>query len=477
MPLPFRRCTLVPLFALGVLLLGSPSCSTSTEDVAPATEPSESVPPASQPPTTAPPPAKAVRVVDGDTHAVVRHVRAAPRGRPAVLARGGVARLGVPTGKFTVRVSAPGYAARTVRLDFRKRLSNRVELWRPALQWPLYGANAARTQVQSGIDVRPPFRIVWRRNVHGLMEFPATTWAGVAYVHTMGGMLRAISMGSGRVIWKRRTGSLMASSPAIDPQRRVLVSTTMQPGYVTVRSLATGRVRWRYYTGLTEPSPVIRNGVAYFGATNGNVYALDLDKRKPRWVFHGGVKITSSPALVGGRLYFGDYAGRVFALDSRSGRVIWQGTAGGRVYGTVAVSGGRVFAPSVFSGLSALSARTGRLLWRVSAGSYVYSSPAAYKGRVYFGAFNGLVYAVSAKSGRVLWTRAAGGRVSGAVQVVDGLVYAASLEGRTSAWNAKTGKTVWTFPHGKYVPLSGSGERLLLHGEQSLYAVEHKRRG
>ena len=426
-------------------------------------------------PVPPPPPATAVRVVNGDTGKPVRGARVATRRRAVKATPRGFAALGVGRHRYTVRVSAPGYRQRTVRLDFRTRLAHRVELWRPALQWPLYGANAARTQVQAGIDVRPPFRIVWRRKVHGLMEFPATTWEGVAYVHTMGGMLRAISMRSGRVIWKRRAGSLMASSPAIDPQRGVLVSTSMRPGYVTVRSLETGRVRWRYYTGLTEPSPVIRNGIAYFGATNGNVYALDLDTHKPRWVFHGGAKITSSPALVGHRLYFGDYAGRVFALDARNGRVIWRGSAGGRVYGTVAVSRGRVFAPSVFTGLSALSARSGRLLWRVSAGSYVYSSPAAYKGKVYFGAYNGLVYAVSAKSGRVLWTRPAGGRVSGAVQVVDGLVYAASLEGRTSAWNSKTGNTVWTFPHGKYVPVSGSGERLLLHGDQSLFAVEHKR--
>ena len=83
---------------------------------------------------------------------------------------------------------------------------------------------------------------------------------------------------------------------------------------------------------------------------------------------------------------------------------------------------------------------------------------------------------MSAGSGHVLWTRAAGGRVSGAVQVVDGLVYAASLEGRTTAWNWKTGNTAWTFPHGKYVPVSGSGERLLLHGAKELFAVEHKHR-
>jgi outer membrane protein assembly factor BamB len=416
-----------------------------------------------------------VRVFDGDTGKPVRRARAVARGTAVRATSRGVAALGVSRHRYTVRVSARGYESRSVKVDFGRRLSQRVELWRPSLQWPVYGANPARTQVQSGIKARPPFRIVWRRNIGGLMEFPATTWEGVAYVHTMGGKLRAISMKNGHVLWKRDVGSLMASSPAIDPKRGVLVSTSMQPGYVTVRSLETGKVRWRYYTGLTEPSPVIRNGIAYFGATNGNVYALDLDKRKPRWIFHGGVKITSSPALVGSRLYFGDYAGRVFALDVRNGRVIWRGSAGSRVYGTVAVAGGRVFAPSVFSGLSALSARSGRLLWRISAGSYVYSSPAAYRGRVYFGAYNGLVYSVSASSGHVLWTRPAGGRVSAAVQVVDGFVYAASLEGRTTAWNWKTGNVAWTFPHGKYVPVSGSGERLLLHGATELFALEHKR--
>ena len=41
-----------------------------------------------------------------------------------------------------------------------------------------------------------------------------TTWAGVAYVHTMGGMLRAISMKNGRVLWKQDVGSLEAGKVA-----------------------------------------------------------------------------------------------------------------------------------------------------------------------------------------------------------------------------------------------------------------------
>ena len=426
-----------------------------------------------------PPPASpdvAVRVLDGDTSSPVEGARVTVSGQTAETSPDGTAQLaGSRKSSARLRVSAPGYVPRTVRVDLREDATHKVAVWRAALQWPLYGANPARTQVHPAIDLRPPFRTVWKRNVHGLMEFPAVVWEGVAYVNQIFGWLHAISMKSGRVLWKQRVGTRMASAPAIDPVRRVLVVTTMSPGDVKVVDLDTGRVKWRFSIGRAEPSPVIRNGVAYLAAANGNVYALDLDRRRPRWVFGGGVKITGSPSLAGNRLYVGDYAGRVFALNARTGRRVWTGSAGGRVYGTVAVAGGKVFVPSVFSGLSALSARTGRLAWRVPVGSYLYSSPAAFRGRVYFATHGGYVYSADARSGRVHWTRPAGGRVGGAVEVVAGLVYAAS-PGRISAWTWRTGRRVWTFPQGKYVPVSGNGARLLLHSARTIWAVEPRRK-
>jgi outer membrane protein assembly factor BamB len=424
-----------------------------------------------------PPPEIAVRVLDGDTSEPVAAALVSIAGASAQTGSDGVARVEVSReGSFRARITAPEYEGRKVRLSFEERLVHSVRIWRPAFQWPIYGANPARTQVHSAIKLRPPFRVVWSRRLHGLLEFPAVVWNGVAYVSNMYGVLSAISMRSGRLVWRKRLGTLSASSPAVDPKRRVLVVTSMRPGDVKIVSMATGRVRWRYRTGLAEPSPVVRKGVAYFGATNGNVYALDLDRRRPRWIFRGGAKITGSPSLVGKRLYVGDYSGRVFALNARTGRVVWTGSAGSKVYGTVAVSRGRVFAPAVGTGLSALSARTGRLLWRIPISAYVYSSPAVFRGRVYFGTYAGLVYCASARSGRILWTRPAGGRVSGAVQIVAGVVYAASLERTIRAWHWRTGETLWRFSGGKYVPVSGNGARLLMHGVSRIWAVEPKRK-
>lgn len=464
------------VIAAAALAVGAVACSSGGGEVKAEATTTLAAPRAPTPPPPAPP-KTTVRVIDGDTSKPVKTAWVTVTGLSVQTDRHGDAELGVANERTTVEIGAPGYGPRSVRLNFRKSLSHVVEIWRPALQWPMYGVSPARTQVQSAIKVRPPFHIVWSRKLHGLLEFPAVVWNGVAYIGNIHGQLHAISMKDGQLLWRTSIGTKMASSPALDLKRGLLITTTMSPGNLTAVSMKTGRIRWRYSTGLAEPSPVIRKRLAYFGATNGNVYAFDLERRRPRWVFHGGAKITSSPALVGNRLFVGDYAGRVFALNARTGHLIWMGSAGSRVYGTVAVAGGRVFAPSVFSGLSALSARTGRLLWRIPSGAYLYSSPAAYRGRVYFGTYAGFVYCADARSGRILWRRPSGGRVSGAVEIVAGLVYAATLENRMAAWHWRTGRMVWTFPHGQYVPISGNGSRLLLHGYVRIWAVRSKHRG
>jgi outer membrane protein assembly factor BamB len=462
------RCRAYPFALVAVLALGASACSGGEEGAA-TTSPRAAAPVAEQ---TAPPaPVALIAIRDGDTSKPVRKATVKVGGEIMKLGPQGVVRL-APRPRSRVKVSARGYGTRVVDVNFRRQLAQRIDLWRPAAQWPVYGANPARTQAHSGIKIRPPFRVLWRKEMGSLLEFPAVVWNGVAYVNNLYGHVRALSMRNGHVLWRARVGRRMASSPGLDPKHGLLVTTSMTPGSVKVLSMKSGHVRWTVSTGRAEPSPVIRKGVAYLGAANGNVYALELKHKRVKWVFQGGAKITGSPALQGRRLFVGDYAGRVFALDSRTGRRLWTGSSGGgRVYGTTAVAGGRVFAPSVTSGLTAFSARTGRVLWRIPVGAYLYSSPGVYRGRVYFGAYTGYVYCASARSGRILWARPAGGAVSGAVEIVDGLVYAASFGSRITAWNWRTGNRVWSFSSGRYVPVSGSAAGLLIHGSRTIWAV------
>jgi outer membrane protein assembly factor BamB len=417
-----------------------------------------------------------VAVVDGDTHRRVSGARVVIGRRSGYSDRHGAASIALARrGAFPVRVSAPGYEARSVRIQFRGRPLAVVRLFRPDLQWRLYGANARRTQAPAAIRLRPPFRVVWSRGLGNLLEFPAVVANGVAYIGNYRGTIYALSMRDGTVLWKhRQRGGKMASSPAIVGDAVVVHG---MDGYVRLLDRHTGALRWSFRVGSpVESSPIVRAGVDYFGSWNGRVYALDLRRRSVRWIRYTGAKITSSAAIARGTLYIGDYAGRLLALSAATGRLRWVGGVDGRVYGTPAVAAGRVFVPSSTGGSLTAFSTSGRYLWRVETGSYVYSSPAVWASRVFFGSYNGRLYAVSMLSGRRLWSVYAGGPVSGAAVVVAGVAYAGSTWGRITGVDARSGRVLLRFPHGEYVPVSGNGGRLLLHGYSRVYAVEPRKR-
>ena len=413
-----------------------------------------------------------VTVVDGDTGrrvrgALVRSGRLADRANR----KGNAELLLRRRAPLLVSVRAHGYAERTLRLPFQRRNRLVVRVYQPGLQWPMYGATPLRTQSHSSIGVRPPFRIVWSRGLGSLIEFPAVVSEGVAYIGNTHGTVYALSMRNGSVLWRHPVpGGKMAASPAVVSDAVVVHG---MDGVVRVLDRHTGRLRFAVRIGSPiESSPVVRDRIDYFGAWNGNVYALDLRTRRVRWVYRGGYKIASSASLAGRTLYIGDYGGRLLALAPGTGRLRWAGGVNGRIYGTPAVWGRRVFVPSSDGGsLTAFTTR-GRFVWRVHTGSYVYSSPAVWAGRVFFGSYNGRLYCVSAWSGRIGWSVQTGGPVSGAPAVVDGVVYAGSFAHRIVGADAVTGRVLLRFPHGEYVPVSGSGGRLLLHGYSRLYAVE-----
>jgi outer membrane protein assembly factor BamB len=413
-----------------------------------------------------------VTVVDGDTGRRVKGavVRVGPLADRANRIGNAQFRLR-RRAPLLVLVSARGYGQREVRMPFQRRRRVVVRVYREGLQWPMYGATPARTQAHPSIRLRPTFRLVWSRGLGALIEFPAVVSDGVAYIGNIHGTVRALSMRDGSVVWRHDTRrGKMAASPAVVGDDLVVHG---MDGVVRVLDRRTGHLRFAYRIGSPiESSPLVRDRIDYFGAWNGNVYALDLRTHRLRWRYRSGYKITSSAALAGRTLYIGDYGGRVLALAPGSGRLRWSGRVDGRIYGTPAVWGGRVFVPSSDGGSLTAFSTGGRYLWRVHTGSYVYSSPAVWAGRVYFGAYNGLLYSVSARTGGVHWAVPTGGPVSGSPVVVDGVAYAGSFAHRIVGVDGLSGRVLLRFPHGEYVPVSGSGGRLLLHGYSRVYAVE-----
>ena len=206
-------------------------------------------------------------------------------------------------------------------------------------------------------------------------------------------------------------------------------------------------------------------GLDYFGAWNGRVYALDLKRRRC-----AGSNAPARRSPRARRSREGRSSSATTAAACTRSRLAWGNGACPLRQRPRLPHAGRCDRPRLpplvhrrltdsvrdLRPLPAL-ARQHRLVRLLFARGVV-------DGRVYFGSYNGRLYAVSAKSGRVQWTVGAGGPRSGAAVVVDGVAYAGSTWGRITGVDAKSGRIVLNFPHGEYVPVSGNGRRLLLHG-------------
>ena len=197
-----------------------------------------------------------------------------------------------------------------------------VRVYRPDLQWPLYGATPARAQAQVHIRLRPPFRTVWARAARRADRVP-------------GGRRRRRRVHRQRArddprdldaLRERCSGGTttphgkMASSPAVvgrelvvplDGRRTCACSTARRAGCAGATASARRSSRRRSS----------RNGIDYFGAWNGRLVRA-RPAHAPRCAGRAtlGAKITSSAAIAGGTLFIGDYAGRLWALVAAHGR-------------------------------------------------------------------------------------------------------------------------------------------------------------
>jgi outer membrane protein assembly factor BamB len=96
----------------------------------------------------------------------------------------------------------------------------------------------------------------------------------------------------------------------------------------------TGELMWQFEVGpgvvssvpyernerTITSSPVIVGDVVYFGANDGNLYALDVNTGKRLWHYHFGVPIASTVAVTGNTLVVSGWDGTVYALTSQSKR-------------------------------------------------------------------------------------------------------------------------------------------------------------
>ncbi|MDQ3669001.1 MAG: PQQ-binding-like beta-propeller repeat protein [Actinomycetota bacterium] len=353
--------------------------------------------------------------------------------------------------------------------------------------WPTYGFDQARTRVAAEFDLRPPYRKAWEFPARRLIEFPPVVAYGRLYFANNPGDFFALDAKTGEVVWQKKLKRCSAASPTVADG--VIYHAFMDtspckphddnaPGYLVALDAETGEEAWRFKAGVTESSPLLVDGVLYFGSWDKKIYALDAKTRRVLWTHLTGDKVKGGAAYAKGTVYIGAYDGKVYALGAKSGKLRWDSAAQGGIrgagnfYATPAVAYGRVFIGNTDGKVYAFGAKSGDLLWSHDTGGYVYGSAAVFDKTVYIGSYDKRFYALDAATGDERWSFKANGEISGAPTVIEDVVYFSTLRERTYALDAKSGRKLWTFSDGKYSPLVADEERVYLAGYKRVYGLE-----
>jgi outer membrane protein assembly factor BamB len=356
------------------------------------------------------------------------------------------------------------------------------------VDWPMYGHDQERTRYLPSKHLDPPFSSsLWSFQAGKLLEFQPIVVKGTLYFMDKDGEFYALSADRGQVQWKRKIGTLNASSPAYSDGRLFAVNLEPQQA-VAIRPHPHGSdVLWRHpLPGRSESSPLVHGGKVIFGCESGDIFALDPKTGKTDWTVHTGGPVKGALAYDRGTVFATNYAGEVWALDAGNGHVKWtahtQGAGflrGGGVYSTPAVAWGRVYLGGLDGRVYSYVEKTGELAWSHSTGAEVYPSPAVADTpqsppTVYLGSQDKNFYALDARTGAVRWQKSIDGIVLGSSSVVGETVYVSAIGPNigTFGFDVKNGKKVFYNDQGEYNPVISDGKKIYLTGASTIRAFK-----
>ena len=354
--------------------------------------------------------------------------------------------------------------------------------------WPFYGYDLARTRAfPNGAKLDPPLRVGWAYHDGALLEFPPVIYANTLYFEDANGWASAVSSMTGRLVWRRRVGSLAAASPALDIRHQLvffaLLSRTPGArvpgnGAIVALSMKTGQVAWSHTLPPgSESSPLVHGLSVFLGDQGGSVFSYRTYDGHLNWAFQASGAVKGGVAFAHNTIYFGDYGAHVYAVNAADGGEIWSAGGGDSFYSTPAVAFGRVYIGSTSGVVYAFWASSGATSWTASTGAYVYASPAAANvwglgPTVYAGSYDGHLRAYNADTGSVRWSHAAGGRIDGSATVLGNVVYYSDLGSNTTAGlDLRTGRKVFGFPDGEFTPVISDGKVVFLIGFSTIYQM------
>ncbi len=283
---------------------------------------------------------------------------------------------------------------------------------------------------------------------------------------TSHGLLQAVDVYTGRILWTYHTappaayseatgmsgpsGMSIWGAPLVDPTRRqVLVGTgqnlsrpaTANSDAIIALDMATGREKWVFQAVKGDTWNAACQAPSILSRHCPHPAGADFD--------FGAPPVLATLPQGGQLVLAGSKNGTVYALDPDTGKLRWSQAVGvggslGGIHWGLAVDGERVYAGVTDVWVNKMSRLAiGEL---ISGGllSNMAQVPGGHPG----------VYALDLATGRVLWARHIQHRVAGkpvdslfsaALSVSNDVVWAASLDGTVHALRSRDGQPLWSY--------------------------------
>jgi outer membrane protein assembly factor BamB len=249
--------------------------------------------------------------------------------------------------------------------------------------------------------------ILWTKRVGKPIRSSPTASGGKIYFVSADNILFALSDADGQQLWTARglpqPATLLSNvSPAVSGS---IVIAPFPAGDVAAYEVGSGKAAWS--DSLTRSSdttaagilgdparPVIDHGVVYAVSHGGKMIAVSESSGERLWTRN--LASTQMPWIAGDTVYVVDLAGKLIALARADGKVRWAADlpASTRWNGPV-LAGGRLWLVSGEGLLVGADARTGQLSTQIDLDTAVFVSPVVAGGRMYILADNAELIALN----------------------------------------------------------------------------------
>lgn len=315
------------------------------------------------------------------------------------------------------------------------------ETQNPSSNWPMAGANPARTS-NLATELAVPLAEVARLKLTSAVAQNLLVHNGILFAPTLDGKLFTIDLATKRILKKKKMPGSHVGTLALQGDDMILA---MRYGKETLFhfNLMQRDKLWEIDAGDIASEPLLTDSCVYVSALYEHVDAYLLHSGARRWQFRTTGQLHASPALAGEYLIATTDRGKVYALNASSGKAFWEADLAQPILSTPVIAQEQVYLGTSRDLIVALDLRTGAEKWRFKTEGRIFNAPAVNDSLVIFGASDGVVRALRQQNGSVAWWFRATSGVGTSPLIAGSKVFFGALDKNIYCVNASDGALQW----------------------------------